>query len=56
MSKERISETSKMTKNRRGAHKFANAEYVATASSLELYIDDTEWCTWFLFETTWDLA
>lgn len=49
-------ENRKMAKNMRDAHKIADdAEDVATASLLEVYIDETERRTWFLFETTRDL-
>ncbi len=49
-------ENRKMAKNMRDAHKVADdAEDVATASLLEVYIDETERRTWFLFETTREL-
>lgn len=49
-------ENRKMAKNMRDAHQIADdAEDVATASLLEVYIDETERRTWFLFETTRDL-
>ena len=49
-------ENKKMAKNMRAAHKIADdAEDVATASLLEVYIDETERRIWFLFETTRDL-
>lgn len=51
-----ISENKKMAKNMRDTHKLADdADDVATASLLEVYIDETERRTWFLFETTRDL-
>ncbi|WP_338874309.1 DNA starvation/stationary phase protection protein [Spirosoma sp. SC4-14] len=51
-----IAENKKMAKNMRDAHKICDeAEDVATASLLEVYIDETERRTWFLFETTRDL-
>ena len=51
-----INENKKMAKNMRDAHKIADdAEDVATASLLEVYIDETERRTWFLFETTREL-
>jgi starvation-inducible DNA-binding protein len=51
-----IAENKKMAKNMRDAHTIADdAEDVATASLLEVYIDETERRTWFLFETTRDL-
>ena len=56
MLKDLLSENKKMAKNMRDAHKVADdAEDVATASLLEVYIDETERRTWFLFETTRDL-
>lgn len=49
-------ENRKMAKNMRDAHQIADdAEDVATASLLEVYIDETERRTWFLFETTREL-
>lgn len=49
-------ENKKMARNMRDAHQIADdAEDVATASLLEVYIDETERRTWFLFETTRDL-
>ncbi len=49
-------ENRKMAKNMREAHQIADdAEDVATASLLEVYIDETERRTWFLFETTREL-
>lgn len=51
-----LSENQKMAKNMRDAHQTAeDAEDVATASLLEVYIDETERRTWFLFETTREL-
>lgn len=51
-----IAENKKMAKNMRDAHALADAAGdVATASVLEVYIDETEQRTWFLFETTRDL-
>ncbi|MBC8155368.1 MAG: DNA starvation/stationary phase protection protein [Bacteroidetes bacterium] len=51
-----ITENKKMAKNMRDAHALADsAGDVATASVLEVYIDETEQRTWFLFETTRDL-
>ncbi|GAB3795955.1 DNA starvation/stationary phase protection protein [Spirosoma humi] len=51
-----MNENKKMAKSMRDAHKIADdAEDVATASLLEVYIDETERRTWFLFETTRDL-
>ncbi|MFD2932272.1 Dps family protein [Spirosoma flavum] len=51
-----IAENKKMAKNMRDAHQIADdAEDVATASLLEVYIDETERRVWFLFETTRDL-
>ena len=51
-----IEENKKMAKNMRDTHKIADdADDVATASLLEVYIDETERRTWFLFETTRDL-
>ena len=56
MLKELLAENKKMAKNMREAHKIADdAEDVATASLLEVFIDETERRTWFLFETTRDL-
>jgi starvation-inducible DNA-binding protein len=56
MLKDLLSENRKMAKNMRDAHKISDdAEDVATASLLEVYIDETERRTWFLFETTRDL-
>ncbi len=56
MLKDLLSENKKMAKNMRDAHKISDdAEDVATASLLEVYIDETERRTWFLFETTRDL-
>ena len=56
MLKDLLSENKKMAKNMADAHKVADdAEDVATASLLEVYIDETERRTWFLFETTRDL-
>lgn len=53
MLKDLVNENKKMAKNLRAAHKLCDdAEDVATASLLEVYIDDTERRTWFLFETT----
>jgi starvation-inducible DNA-binding protein len=41
-----------MAKALRAAHKICDdAEDVATASLLEVYIDETEKRTWFLFES-----
>lgn len=51
-----LAENKKMAKTMRDAHQIADdAEDVATASLLEVYIDETERRTWFLFETTRDL-
>ena len=51
-----LAENKKMAKNMRDAHDVADdAEDVATASLLEVYIDETERRTWFLFETTREL-
>ncbi|AKD58075.1 Dps family protein [Spirosoma radiotolerans] len=51
-----MNENKKMAKSMRDAHKIADdAEDVATASLLEVYIDETERRTWFLFETTREL-
>ena len=48
-----LAENKKMAENMRKAHDVADqAEDVATASLLEVYIDETERRTWFLFETT----
>ena len=56
MLKDLLAENKKMARNMRDAHKIADdAEDVATASLLEVYIDETERRTWFLFETTRDL-
>ena len=56
MLKDLLAENKKMAKNMRDAHKVSDdAEDVATASLLEVYIDETERRTWFLFETTRDL-
>ncbi len=53
MLKELIDENKKMAKNMREAHGMCDdAKDVATASLLEVYIDETERRTWFLFETT----
>ena len=53
MLKELIDENKKMAKNMRQAHGLCDdAKDVATASLLEVYIDETERRTWFLFETT----
>lgn len=50
-------ENKKMAKNMRDAHKVCDdAEDVASASLLEVYIDETERRTWFLFETSRDLS
>lgn len=50
-------ENRKMAKNMRDTHKICDdAEDVATASLLEVYIDETERRTWFLFETSRDLS
>ncbi|GAB4048535.1 Dps family protein [Spirosoma litoris] len=55
MLKDLEAENRKMAKNMREAHKIADdANDVATASLLEVYIDETERRTWFLFETTRD--
>ncbi|GAB4019432.1 Dps family protein [Spirosoma koreense] len=57
MLKDLETENRKMAKNMRDAHKIADdAEDVATASLLEVYIDETERRTWFLFETSRDLS
>ncbi len=51
-----IVENKRMAKNMRDAHQIADdADDVATASLLEVYIDETERRTWFLFETTREL-
>lgn len=51
-----MNENKKMAKAMRDAHKVADdAEDVATASLLEVYIDETERRVWFLFETTREL-
>jgi starvation-inducible DNA-binding protein len=56
MLNELISENKKMAEHMRDAHKIADgADDVATASLLEVYIDETERRTWFLFETTREL-
>lgn len=56
MLKDLLAENKKMAKNMRDAHSICDeAEDVATASLLEVYIDETERRTWFLFETTRDL-
>ena len=56
MLKDLETENKKMAKNMRDAHKICDdAEDVASASLLEVYIDETERRTWFLFETTRDL-
>jgi starvation-inducible DNA-binding protein len=56
MLKDLLSENKKMAENMRDAHKISDdAEDVATASLLEVYIDETERRIWFLFETTRDL-
>ena len=48
-----LAENKRMAQNMRKAHDVADqAEDVATASLLEVYIDETERRTWFLFETT----
>jgi len=48
-----VHENKKMAKNMRDTHKICDdAEDVATASLLEVYIDETERRTWFLYETT----
>ena len=48
-----VQENKKMAQNMRDTHKIADdADDVATASLLEVYIDETERRTWFLFETT----
>lgn len=53
MLKELIDENKKMAKNMREVHGMCDdAKDVATASLLEVYIDETERRTWFLFETT----
>ncbi|QMW02251.1 Dps family protein [Spirosoma foliorum] len=55
MLKDLEGENRKMAKQMREAHKIADdANDVATASLLEVYIDETERRTWFLFETTRD--
>ncbi|MPR34250.1 Dps family protein [Salmonirosea aquatica] len=55
MLQELITENKKMAKSMRAAHKLCDdAEDVATASLLEVYIDETERRIWFLFETTRD--
>ncbi|GAB4037828.1 Dps family protein [Spirosoma gilvum] len=56
MLKDLEAENRKMAKNMRDAHQIADdAEDVATASLLEVFIDETERRTWFLFETSRDL-
>jgi starvation-inducible DNA-binding protein len=56
MLKDLLTENKKMAKNMRDAHQICDdAEDVATASLLEVYIDETERRTWFLYETTRDL-
>ncbi|SFD98665.1 Dps family protein [Spirosoma endophyticum] len=56
MLKDLLAENKKMAKNMRDAHQICDdAEDVASASLLEVYIDETERRTWFLFETTRDL-
>ncbi|MBD2754813.1 Dps family protein [Spirosoma validum] len=56
MLKDLETENRKMAKNMRDAHKVCDdAEDVASASLLEVYIDETERRTWFLFETSRDL-
>ena len=51
-----LAENKKMAQNMRDAHQIADdADDVATASLLEVYIDETERRTWFLFETTREL-
>ena len=56
MLKELETENRKMAKNMRDAHTIADdAEDVATASLLEVFIDETERRVWFLFETSRDL-
>lgn len=56
MLKDLLAENKKMAKNMRDAHQICDdAEDVATASLLEVYIDETERRTWFLFETTREL-
>jgi len=56
MLKDLLAENKKMAKNMRYAHQICDdAEDVATASLLEVYIDETERRTWFLFETTREL-
>ncbi|CAN5678421.1 DNA starvation/stationary phase protection protein [soil metagenome] len=56
MLKDLLAENKKMAKNMRDAHQICDdAEDVASASLLEVYIDETERRTWFLFETTHDL-
>ncbi len=53
MLQELITENKKMAKNMRETHALCDdAKDVATASLLEVYIDETERRTWFLFETT----
>lgn len=50
-----VQENKKFAKNMRDTHKICDdAEDVATASLLEVYIDETERRTWFLYETTRD--
>lgn len=51
-----LAENKKMAQTMRDAHQVADdADDVATASLLEVYIDETERRTWFLFETTREL-
>lgn len=48
-----VQENKKFAKNMRDTHKICDdANDVATASLLEVYIDETERRTWFLYETT----
>lgn len=57
MLKDLETENRKMAKTMRDAHKICDdAEDVASASLLEVYIDETERRTWFLFETSRDLS
>lgn len=53
MLKELITENKKMAKNMRETHGLCDdAKDIATASLLEVYVDETERRTWFLFEAT----
>lgn len=55
MLRELMSDNREMAKNMRKAHQVCDdSEDVATASLLEVYIDETERRTWFLFEASRD--